>query len=123
MSDSESKGTILLVDDEHTILTTSKMMLEALGYTVTAASDAAKAIEAYKDGDQKFDMIVSDLSMPDMDGLEFMSAVRELGYDGPSAIVSGYALEESEYSPLFSCCLTKPFRIAALQSTIENFIS
>ena len=59
---------ILLVDDEKQILELVKKMLERLGYTVTACLGSMEALEVFKNQPETFDLVISDMSMPNMTG-------------------------------------------------------
>ena len=69
---------ILLVDDSSFFRTMLKPLLQASGYVVTAAPDAASALKLRDEG-KSFDAIISDIEMPGMNGFEFAEAVRETG--------------------------------------------
>lgn len=113
---------ILLVDDDPTILGTSRMMLEALGYPVVAVSSGREALDQLASSEAAFDLVLTDLSMPDMDGRELAAKLREAGYSGPVALVSGYALEHSEMGGDIAGVLMKPFRLNELAKRVEEFL-
>lgn len=122
MSDQKHDDLILLVDDDPTILGTSRMMLEALGFPVIAASSSREAIEAIQDESNEIRLVLTDLSMPDMDGRELAVKLREMHYTGPIAVVSGYALDLDELGSEFIGVLMKPFRLNELASRVEEFL-
>ncbi len=70
---------VLLVDDEPTILRAYSALLLKAGYDVEKAADGAEALGRLRS--QSFDVIVSDISMPRMSGLDFLRAVRERDQD------------------------------------------
>jgi len=117
-----SKDLILLVDDDTTILSTSQMMLEALGYEVEAAESGEKAVEIATGNCDRFKLILTDLSMPDMDGQVLLTKMRELGFKGPIAIVSGYALNVDDLDGDFVGVLMKPFRLNTLKEKVAEFL-
>ncbi|HEB83670.1 MAG TPA: response regulator [Bacteroidetes bacterium] len=112
--------TVLLVDDDPNILETSGMMLSALGYTVLKAISGQEALKLWQESDQ-VDIVLTDLTMPDMDGREVLARLREEGYGGPVALLSGYSLPVEERRG-FVGVLTKPFRLADLAGTIRSFL-
>ncbi|MDA3791923.1 MAG: ATP-binding protein, partial [Desulfobacula sp.] len=59
---------ILLVDDEEAILSMEKRMLERLGYQVTSRTSSLDALETFRDSPDKFDMVITDMAMPNMSG-------------------------------------------------------
>jgi len=125
MSDSiasGSTGQILLLDDEYTILETSKMMLELLGFTVTGASSPSQALDALRES-SSYGLIMTDLDMPEMDGREFANEARNIASNVPVVVVSGYALEEDEWRPDFDGMLMKPFRVEDLKDKVDEFLT
>src|ERR1700722_130422 len=77
----------LLVDDDPTILHGYRRMLERHGVTVDTASNGKEAVERVEG--QRFDVIVSDISMPEMTGLELLKAVRAHDLDVPVILATG----------------------------------
>ena len=70
-------STIMLVDDSATILLSISNILTKAGYTVEKASNAAAGLEKFKAG-VKIDLLITDLNMPGMNGIEFIKEVRTL---------------------------------------------
>jgi len=68
--------TVLLVEDHESSRVVLKKLLQRQGHTVTAAADAAEALAAARDG--SFDLVVSDIGLPDRDGYQLMEALRAL---------------------------------------------
>src|SRR5207302_399384 len=68
-------ATILIVDDDIAVQATIRLLLERAGHSVVVASNARKALAAFDAGD--FDLLLLDIFMPDMDGLETMRLVRQ----------------------------------------------
>ena len=84
---------ILIVDDEPTIRVVGKMLLETRGYEVITAGDGFEALLALKRSLP--DIIISDLSMPNMNGFEFLSVVRRRFPTIPVIVISGEFTELS----------------------------
>lgn len=80
---------ILLVDDNVNGLRARKVVLEELGYHVTAVSSSAEALIRF--GKESFDLVVTDHRMPEMDGIELISRIRALKPAIPMILVSGIA--------------------------------
>jgi two-component system chemotaxis response regulator CheY len=70
-------STIMLVDDSATILLSISNILTKAGYAVEKASNAADGLAKFKTG-VKVDLLITDLNMPGMNGIEFIKAVRTL---------------------------------------------
>ncbi|MBC7984991.1 MAG: PAS domain S-box protein, partial [Candidatus Obscuribacterales bacterium] len=85
---------VLYVDDEEALVFLATRVLERLGYEVTGRCDAVQALAEFRADPQRFDAVVSDLSMPGMSGPEFASAVRKLRGDIPIVMTSGYIREQ-----------------------------
>ena len=110
---------ILLVDDETMIVRSVTMAFEALGFDVVTAESADEAIELAKQHGA-FDCLVLDYSMPKMNGLELLRALRKDGITCPAILCSGY-LELPEYEDAVpEATLRKPYSIATLRNTIEE---
>lgn len=75
---SRGKTTILLVEDEEIVSNATSEMLSCLGYRVLTADNGHEALRAYRQQHEKIDLIVLDLNMPLMDGMETYRQLREL---------------------------------------------
>ncbi|MDR0994601.1 MAG: PAS domain S-box protein [Verrucomicrobiota bacterium] len=84
------KETILLVDDEETILHTTRRMLESIGYTVIATNNPAEALQVIEDGKTPIDLLVSDVIMPQINGPELVQNILKLNPELPFFFISGY---------------------------------
>ena len=87
--DSSYRASILVVDDEAAIRDSLHMILEYEGYRVEEAANGSQALS--KVAERAPDAIVLDIKMPEMDGLEFLKALRERGYEMPVLMISGHA--------------------------------
>ncbi|MCK5493023.1 MAG: response regulator, partial [Candidatus Omnitrophica bacterium] len=82
---------ILVVDDEDEIVKLIKKMLESLGYTVTAFTNSVNAFEAFQKKPNEFDLIITDMTMPKMTGMELSRKVMEIRVDMPVVICTGFS--------------------------------
>ncbi|MBU8911957.1 MAG: response regulator, partial [Desulfobacterales bacterium] len=87
---------ILLVDDEDAILTMEKKMLERLGYQVTSRSSSVDALEAFRAGPDKFDLVITDMAMPNMSGDKLAAGLIEIRSDIPILLCTGFSGTISE---------------------------
>ena len=85
--DAPSRGLILMVDDEPAIARAYARTLGTAGFTVVTAGDGHEAANAARD--KSFDVIISDIAMPGMDGIELLRTVREYDLDVPFIIMTG----------------------------------
>ena len=84
---------VLLVDDDKEFRRAMKKMFEKSGYTITIACDGQEALDALSD--EGFDLIISDLRMPNLDGLEMMGELRRRGLDVPIIFLTAFGEVES----------------------------
>jgi CheY-like chemotaxis protein len=87
---------ILLLDDEASVLFALKLLLQALGFKVTDFSDPSKALACVADPSQsrELDVIISDLRMPGMNGIEVLKQVQQLRPELPFLLMSAHAQQE-----------------------------
>ena len=82
---------ILLVDDEEAILSMEKRMLERLGYQVTSRTSSLEALEAFRSNPDKFDMIITDMAMPNMPGDKLSVELIKIRPDIPVLLCTGFS--------------------------------
>lgn len=87
----EGNERILFVDDEEQIVEISALMLERLGYEVTATTNALHALELFRKDPQGFDLMITDQTMPEMTGLELADAILRQRRDFPVILCTGYS--------------------------------
>jgi EAL domain-containing protein (putative c-di-GMP-specific phosphodiesterase class I) len=121
--DAASRGLILLVDDEQSIARAYARTLGAAGFSVETAGDGRAAAAAARD--RNFDVIISDITMPEMNGLELLRAVREHDLDVPVVLMTGgpavdSAVRAMEYGALRY--LIKPIDPAELEEVVARAV-
>lgn len=84
-----SKSTLLLVDDEPAVLMVLKIALEKSGYRVLEARSGEEALEKYKDAPKAIDLVITDVAMPNMNGLELVKAIREIRPEQKCLVATG----------------------------------
>ncbi len=96
----EGSETVLLVDDEQMIVDTGKQMLESLGYHVVTKTDSMEALELFKEKPDKFDIVITDMTMPKMTGRELAEKLIQIRSDIPIILTTGYstAIDEDKAS-------------------------
>jgi two-component system cell cycle sensor histidine kinase/response regulator CckA len=118
-------GHVLLVEDEDTVRAVAERALVRQGYEVTTASDGEEGLERlvlrYDEGG-KFDLIVSDVVMPTMDGPTMAREIRNRRPELPFQFMSGYAEEtlRREIDIPNMHFLPKPFSVQQIVSAVEN---
>ncbi len=86
-------GTVLLVDDEEALRTIGSALLEAMGFSVITAADGREALELYKARGSEINLVMLDLIMPEMGGVEAYQELRQIDRAVPIIICSGYGAE------------------------------
>jgi len=79
--------TVLVVDDDELVARSLRRVLEAAGYHVTTVSDGSDAVE--KIMHNAYDVVLSDIQMPGMSGVELLSVVRARDFDVPVLLMTG----------------------------------
>jgi hypothetical protein len=89
---------ILLVDDERSLASVGERRLAALGYVVTVATDPFAALETFRERAGDFDVVMTDYSMPRMNGLDLAREIHQIRPDVPILLSTGFAEEFAEES-------------------------
>jgi CheY-like chemotaxis protein len=113
---------ILLVEDEVTIRNLVRTMLTDYGYAVLTAADGVEAMEVCQRFSDPIDLLITNVSMPRMDGLTLVQKVRGVRANIKVIVMSGLvddAILEGNRADAF---LRKPFHPAALLKTIEDIL-
>lgn len=116
---------VLFVDDESMIVELGKLYLEKAGCTVTACDSSIKAYDMFKEAPGRFDVVITDQTMPAMTGIELSRKLLELRSDIPIVLTTGYSDvvdEELARSVGVKEYLMKPLTIAQLIHTIQRVL-
>jgi two-component system, chemotaxis family, chemotaxis protein CheY len=118
--------TVLVVDDSATVRKFVSVSLEMQGFSVTSACDGMDALEQLPK--RKFDLIITDLNMPNMDGFELIRALRENPeyHDMPVIILSSLSdqLNKEQGANLgVSSYVVKPFSLEKIQYEVAKYVS
>lgn len=113
---------ILIVDDEPDMLKLLSMILrERTTYAVTTTNNPLEALDMAKTGG--FDLVISDLKMPGLDGIELIDAIKKVDEDIPIIIMTAYGTVESATEAIQKGgfdFITKPFRKEQILFTIDK---
>jgi DNA-binding NtrC family response regulator len=85
-----SSARLLIVDDEPALLGLLLRYLEKLGYAVDSSSDPQEALEKYSADPQRYDLVITDLTFPGMNGEDMLERMREINPKLAGVISSGY---------------------------------
>lgn len=119
----EAGRKLLVIDDDPALRNTAKMVLATFGYEVDTAENGESALSLLREDVNRFDLILTDLTMPDLNGREVARQAKELGVAAPFVMVSGYVLDEDEFGDEFVGYLLKPFRMQQLKEQLEEIFA
>ncbi len=123
-----TKATILLVEDEELLRAGVQEVLEIQGYNVISAPDGEQALACL--AAQTIDLIITDLVMPKMDGVDFVKQLRTIKPDLPVIVVSGstrnimqrYGIDSIQV-PGANASLPKPFKSVDLIEQVRQLLA
>jgi CheY-like chemotaxis protein len=118
MTHASQRGTILVVDDNADILGFAKRFLEIAGFTVMTAADGKEGLRCYEEHHSSIVLVLTDVTMPNIGGLELADRVLERNSKLPVLFMSGRAW--SAHRGLE--CIAKPFRPAELIETVTQML-
>jgi CheY-like chemotaxis protein len=121
VADPQERVSILVIDDEPDFLRFYERILRRLGYDVVTAAAGVEGMDIA--GSRPFGLVVTDLKLPDMDGLAVIRAIRAMPDPPPIIVVSGFASAQMQRAAAdagASGYLTKPFTVSALTAMIED---
>ncbi|MCP4687153.1 MAG: response regulator [Desulfobacterales bacterium] len=119
----EGGGVLLLVEDDASVRHVTRTLLERLGFEVLTARDGAEAVEIFRENVEVVRLVISDLSMPRLNGWETLTELRKIRPDIPVILASGYdetqVMEEaSDERP--QAFLHKPFKWGELKAALRR---
>ncbi len=121
-----SGETILVVDDEESLVHLAEEVLAGLGYEPVGCVGATQALKVFRAAPERFDAVVSDAIMPDMPGTELLAQLRQLRPDLPAVLVSGYGgpdLQAQAAAAGVQAILTKPLHATELAASLAAILA
>ncbi len=121
------KGTerVLFIDDEKIVVDITSLMLEQLGYTVTTKTSGTNALETFRLQPDKFDLIISDMVMPEIMGDKLAKIFQSVRPDIPIILCTGfskYITDEKAKSLGIKAFITKPIEFSELARIIRHVL-
>jgi CheY-like chemotaxis protein len=115
---------ILLVDDERVVAETNKVYLERFGYSVVADTNPALALDRFAADPEQFDLMITDMAMPEMDGSQLAENVLKIRPNLPIILCSGYCTTSvSELMKFgFRKYIVKPVKLSALVTAVQDLL-
>uniref|UniRef100_C6E2J0 histidine kinase n=1 Tax=Geobacter sp. (strain M21) TaxID=443144 RepID=C6E2J0_GEOSM len=116
----QGSGTVLLVDDEETILELGREMLKELGFEVVTAGDGWEAVEVFQSRDD-ISLVILDLTMPRLDGEECFRALRRLDPQLKVVMSSGFTQQEvTDKLDGIAGFIQKPYKLSTLRELLRS---
>ncbi len=116
---------VLIVDDDEALVNMTEIMLNDLGYEVTALTSSTLALQVFGKNPDGFDFIITDTNMPEMDGIELVQQIHEMRPGFPVIICTGFSelINEVKASDLgIEKYLMKPVFKAQLARAIRGLL-
>jgi len=113
--------TLLIVDDELSMREFLRILLEKEGYRVLAAADGPEALAISEDND--IDLVISDIRMPGMDGLQLLAEIKERNRNLPVIMITAFASPEDAVEAMKNGAfdyITKPFNVDEIKEVIRS---
>jgi signal transduction histidine kinase/CheY-like chemotaxis protein/predicted hydrocarbon binding protein len=119
-----TRGTVLVVDDDNGVQLVVRRALSSQGFGVIVASSGADALRLFEERQHEIDLILMDVTMPHMSGVEALRRIRAAGSDVPVVLSSGYSVEViTQDSPQFFGYLQKPYDVPQLLAVASDAIA
>ena len=117
--------TILIVDDEEELTTLYKEFVRTMGYDAVSFTNPLLALEHYKERVDKYSLIITDLRMPGMCGLEFAHKIRELDSSVKIFLITAFDIADIERkwavgTAKIDKVIQKPIKLSMLKKTINQ---
>ena len=110
---------ILMVDDEPEVLKTLGLTVESFGHWVRRFTRGAEAIKAFQEGN--YDLVITDLGMPDVSGWDVAHAIKKIKPDVPVLLITGWVIDlDEEQKKIVDGVIFKPFIRDEISSAISQ---
>ncbi len=119
------RETVLFVDDEKTIIEVMQDILESLGYRVLTASSGEEAVEIFQTMPEEIDLVILDVIMPGMGGMETFEAVKAIRPEVKVILSSGYSVNHIAKEIMEKGCrafIQKPFNIETISRKVREVL-
>ncbi len=119
----KGSGHVLFVDDESAIVEIVTSQLESLGYKVTSCHNGLEALELMKTTPDRFDLVITDMTMPKMTGDELAKEIKNIRSETPIILCTGFSSKltsEDEKLPDIDAILMKPIILRDMATIVRN---
>jgi two-component system cell cycle sensor histidine kinase/response regulator CckA len=121
--ESSQEITLLVVDDDPSVRSLLFAILTRHGYSVIEAAGAAEGIKLFSSYGRQIDLILTDITMPDLDGVSMVEEIRGRQFDGPVLFMSGRGDTLPARTSDNCSFLLKPFRIPDLLGALQTCLN
>jgi len=111
-----------VVDDDQAVADVVTAMVKALGYTVTTHTSSTLALEDISQNQNRYQLVISDLTMPDMSGIELSTQLSRLDSPVPIMIMTGYGDNLDREGTEITTVIAKPVRMKELATAIRELL-
>lgn len=122
----DGSGTILFVDDEEMLAELGRIMLEEMGYQVVSLTNPLQALKKITEEPNRFDLVITDQTMPDLTGKELAQKIKQIRPDLPIILCTGHSsqssADNSKDSGINAFC-QKPLKMGELEENVRRYIS
>jgi CheY-like chemotaxis protein len=120
-------SSVLLIDDDKDILTVLKLSLERKGMNIHCFTNPVLAVEHFKNNAANYDIVVTDIRMPQMNGFEVARAIKEIRQDIRLAFITAFDINKSEFEKVLpstkvDAFITKPVKPATFAEIINGIM-
>lgn len=121
----QKASSVLLIDDDKDVLTVLKRSLELKGINTYDFANPILAVEHFRNNATNYDIVVTDIRMPQMNGFEVARAVKEIRPDIKIAFITAFEINKSEFEKVLpstkvDAFITKPVTLSAFTETIKG---
>ncbi len=115
---------ILLLDDEQAVVEMGSAILERFGYKVTTETDSLRALEVFSTKPDRFDLIITDYTMPNLTGMDLAKEVRRIRPDMPVLLCTGFSekITPESVKEFGVEVLMKPYRLGQLSDAVRKIL-
>ena len=117
---------LLIVEDDESVRTLAARALERAGHSIDIAADGAQGLAMISAAGGGYDLVVSDIRMPEMDGIEMAIAASRLFPDMKILLMTGYADQREraeELNGIIIDVVQKPFTLAEIRSRVDQALA
>jgi DNA-binding NtrC family response regulator len=123
----KASSSVLLIDDDKDVLTVLKRSLELKGMNTYGFSNPILAVEHFRNNAANYDIVVTDIRMPNMNGFEVARAVKEVRPDIKIAFITAFEINKSEFEKVLpstkvDAFIAKPVKLGTFVERIKGIV-